>query len=341
MNSNANGGMKKILNAVSGAGPIVAVIALAVVLTIVTEKFMTIDNWMNILRQTAVNSLIAVGMLLVLLTAGIDLSVGSICALSSCIMGALMREAGVNNVFILIVICIGSGAMCGLINGLLYTKLRLPHPFIATLGTMQIYRGLAQIVSKASPITGFPDGVLALGFNSIGKIGFPVCFIVVVIVFVVFSFLLNQTKLGKEIYAVGGNEDAAKVSGIKVQNVKLFVYIIAGLLAGFAALVLTGRVSTALPTTGEEYAMDAIASCVIGGASFNGGKGTISGTFVGALFIQIIRNGLNLLGAQSDVQKVIIGAVVILAVVIDVRRDMSAEKSKRMALAKAHKENAN
>lgn len=328
--------VKKITGIFSNAGPIVAVIILSLVLALTNDTFMTMNNWMNILRQTAVNSMIAIGMLLVLLTAGIDLSVGSACALCSCIMGAAMRDMGIDNSFLLILICLVSGLLCGLLNGVLYIKLHLPHPFIATLGTMQIFRGLAQIISKATPITGFPKGVTALGFNSIGPIGFPICFIAVVIVFVFFALLLNKTPLGKEIYAVGGNEEAARVSGIRVERVKMFVYVIAGLLSGFAALILTGRVSTALPTTGEEYAMDAIASCVIGGASFNGGKGTVGGTFVGALFIQIIRNGLNLLGAQSDLQKVAIGAVVIIAVVIDVRRAISEEKAKRAEQAKVH-----
>ena len=330
-----NSTLKKLKSVFSGAGPIPAVVVLSVVLAFSSETFLTLSNWMNILRQTAVNSMIAIGMLMILLTAGIDLSVGSACALCSCIMGAAMRDYGVTNPFLLIVICLVSGLICGYINGALYTKLHLPHPFVATLGTMQIYRGLAQIVSNASPITGFPEAVTALGFRSIGSIGFPICFIAVVIVFVIFGILLSKTPLGKKIYAVGGNEEAARVAGINVPRVKMFVYTMSGFLAGFAALILTGRVSTALPTTGEEYAMDAIASCVIGGASFNGGKGTVTGTFVGALFIQIIRNGLNLLGAQSDLQKVVIGAVVVVAVVIDVRRSMAAEKSKRMVRAKA------
>lgn len=332
-----NSTLKKLKSVFSGAGPIPAVIVLTVVLAFSSETFLTLSNWMNILRQTAVNSMIAIGMLMILLTAGIDLSVGSACALCSCIMGAAMRDYGVTNPILLIVICLASGLLCGYINGALYTKLHLPHPFVATLGTMQIYRGLAQIVSKASPITGFPDAVTALGFRSIGSIGFPICFIAVVVVFLIFGVLLSKTPLGKKIYAVGGNEEAARVAGINVPRVKMFVYTMSGFLAGFAALILTGRVSTALPTTGEEYAMDAIASCVIGGASFNGGKGTVAGTFVGALFIQIIRNGLNLLGAQSDLQKVVIGAVVVVAVVIDVRRSIAAEKSKRLVRAKAQR----
>ncbi|MDL2253859.1 ABC transporter permease [Ruminococcaceae bacterium OttesenSCG-928-I18] len=331
MRSNSIG--KQVRQSLSTAGPLVAVILLSVILSIATPAFFTMENTMNILRQTAVNSIIAVGMLLVLITAGIDLSVGSMCALSSCVMGVLLRDFGIENSFVLIIACILTGTMCGLLNGLIYTRLRLPHPFIATLGTMQIFRGIAQIITDSTPITGFPNAVTTLGFLNIGKL--PLCFLVVVVVFFIFGFILNSTPIGKKIYSVGGNEEAALVSGINVKNVKLLVYVISGLMSGLAALILTGRVSTALPTTGENYAMDAIASCVIGGTSFNGGKGTVSGTFVGALLVQVIRNGLNLLGAQQDLQNVVIGSVVILAVVIDVFRELSGEKAARIAQSKA------
>lgn len=313
-------------------GPLIAVIILSVVLAIASPTFLTTDNWMNLFRQTALNSMIAVGMLVILLTGGIDLSVGSICAFASCLMGVAMK-AGIKNSFLLIIICVGVGALCGLANGLLYTKLDLPHPFIATLGTMQIFRGAALIVTGASPITGFPDGVTWLGFGNI--FGFPVCFIAVIIVFAAFGFFLNYMPLGRKIYAVGGNTEAARLSGINVKNVQTFVYFIGGLMSGVAAWILTGRVGTVMPTTGETYAMDAIAACIIGGASFNGGKGTVVGTLVGALMVQILRNGLNLLGQQSDVQQVVIGAVVIIAVFIDVRREKADVKAKRLAQAKA------
>lgn len=314
-------------------GPLVAVVLLSIILAIATDTFLTIDNWMNLFRQTAINAMIAVGMLLILLTGGIDLSVGSICAFSACLMGVLMKN-GTRNPVILILVCLGVGALCGLMNGVLYTRLNLPHPFIATLGTMQIFRGLALIITASAPITGFPTAVTWLGFQSVG--GFPVCFIAVILVFVFFGYFLSNTSQGKKIFAVGGNTEAARLSGIHVKNVQTFVYIIAGLMSGVAALILTGRVGTALPTTGQDYAMDAIASCVIGGASFNGGKGTVSGTLVGALLVQIVRNGLNLLGQQSDVQQVVIGAVVIIAVYIDVRRSAMDAKAKRAEQAKAH-----
>lgn len=334
----SNSNVNKVGKVFSGAGPVVALVLLAVVLSIVSSSFLSYENITNILKQTSVNSMIAIGMLVVLLTGGIDLSVGSTCALSSCLMGVAMRDMGIENSFLLIIICVISGLLGGLINGLLYTGLDLPTPFIATLGTMQIYRGLAQIVTNASPITGFPNGVKFLGAKTIA--GFPVCFLAVVVVFIIFSIFLNSTALGKKIYSVGGNKEASRVSGIDVKRIELLVYVIAGLMSGIAALVLTGRVGTALPTTGDTYAMDAIASCVIGGASFNGGKGTVLGTFIGALLVQMIRNGLNLMGAQSDVQSVVIGIVVIGAVYMDVRREKSSQKSKRQAQAQAHQAEA-
>ena len=321
-------------NSISKAGPIFAVIILSIFLSIVTDNFFSFANFMNILKQTTVNSLVAFGMLLIILTGGIDLSVGSIVAISACMMGVFLK-AGVNSPFILIVICLVTGISAGTINALLYTKLNLPHPFISTLATMQIYRGIALIITGAAPITGFPEGVTYLGFISINQI--PLCFIVVILMLVIFSILLNKTALGRKIYTVGGNPEAALLSGINVKAVHNFVYIVCGVMCAVAALILTGRVGTAFPLSGEDYAMDAIASCVIGGASFSGGKGTISGTLVGALLIQMMRNGLNLLGAQSDIQMVVIGVVIIFAVYIDVLKNSSEEKAKRLARAKSNK----
>lgn len=314
------------------AGPLIAVIILCIVLTIVTDKFFTVNNWMNLFRQTAINAIVSLGMFVVMLTAGIDLSLGAICALTSCLMGVSM-QAGVPTA-LLIVICIGSGLVCGLLNGLLYTKLNLPHPFISTLGTMQVFNGIALIITQAKPISNFPKGVTWLGSTNIGK--FPICFIAVLIVYLVAGYFLANTATGKNIFAVGGNLDAARLSGVNVKRVQCLTYVIAGGLCGLAALILTGRVGTALPTTGTDYAMDAVAACVIGGTSFNGGKGTVSGTLVGALMIQILRNGLNLLGQSADVQAVVIGIVIICAVYIDVRRGVADAKSRREAQAKAH-----
>ena len=313
-------------------GPVIALLILCIVFTIVTDQFLSVANWMNLFRQTAINAVVSLGMFLVMLTAGIDLSLGAICAFTSCLMGVAMK-AGVPSP-ILIIICIGGGFLCGVLNGVLFTKLNLPHPFISTLGTMQIFNGLALIITGAAPINGFPDAVTWLGFTSIGK--FPLCFIAVVIVYIIIGYFLGNTPTGKNIYAVGGNIEAAKLAGVNVKKIQCLTYILAGTLCGLAALILTGRVGTALPTTGADYAMDAVASCVIGGTSFNGGKGNVIGTLVGALLIQVLRNGLNLLGQSSDVQSVVIGIVIIGAVYIDVVRSATDAKARRNAQAAAH-----
>ena len=314
-------------------GPLFAVLILSVVLVIVSEQFLTLDNWMNILRQTAINALVSCGMLMVLLTGGVDLSVGPIVALSSCAMGVMMQR-GVTNSLLLILAALFVGILCGGFNGLLFTKLKLPHPFVSTMGARQIYRGLALLITGAAPIAGFPPGVTFLGYKNIGSAKFPVCFVAVVIIFALMGLFLNRTALGRNIYSVGGNKEAARLSGIHVPRTLNFVYIMSGLMSAIAGIVLVGRVGTALPLAGETYDMDAIAACVIGGASFSGGKGTISGTLIGALLIAVIRNGLNLLGAQTDVQFIVIGAVIIAAVFVDVVRGNAEARSRRLAMAK-------
>ncbi|MBQ8305067.1 MAG: ABC transporter permease [Blautia sp.] len=329
--------MKKkvdISSIIDKLGPIIAVILLSIILTIITDKFMTLPNWMNLLRQTSINAIVSLGMFVVMLTAGIDLSLGAICAFTSCLMGVAMQH-GVP-VPLLFVIIIGGGCLGGVLNGVLFTKLDLPHPFISTLGSMMIFNGLALIITGAKPISGFPKSITWIGSASIGK--FPVCFIAVLIVYVIVGYFLANTVTGKNIYAVGGNDEAARLAGVNVKKIQCLTYIIAGALCGLAALILTGRVGTALPTAGSDYAMDGVASCVIGGTSFSGGKGSVSGTLIGALLIQILRNGLNLLGQSSDVQSVVIGAVIIGAVYMDVVRNKRSAKARRMAQAKAHAE---
>ena len=315
-------------------GPLLAVVALSIVLTIVSRQFLTLDNWMNILRQTAINALVSCGMLMVLLTGGIDISVGASVALSSCAMGVAMQKFGVKNSVVLILIALVVGFLAGGFNGLLFTKLKLPHPFVSTMGTKMMYRGLALFITGAAPIAGFPDGVTFLGYQNIGSIKFPVCFLAVVIIFALMSVFLNRTALGRKIYSVGGNKEAARLSGINVPRTLNFVYIMSGIMCALAGIVLVGRVGTALPLAGETYDTDAIAACVLGGASMNGGKGSISGTLCGALLIAIIRNGLNLLGAQTDMQYIVIGAVIIIAVFVDIVRGNAEARSRRLAMAK-------
>ena len=313
-------------------GPLLALIILTVVLALVTDRFVYHDNIMNVLRQSSINALVALGMLFVLLTGGIDLSVGSVVALSACVMAVAMKSFGIVSPWVLIPLGLLCGVVVGLVNGLLFTKAKLPHPFVSTLGMMMILRGVCLILTNARPITGFGASVLWLGR---ANLVFPVCFLLVIVMCVLYSVLLNRTTLGRQIYAVGGNREAARLAGIDVDRTVCFVYIVSGFMAALSGIVLLGRISTAYALSGDKYEMDAIAACVIGGASFNGGVGSVLGTLIGALMIGVLRNGLNLLGAKSDVTQVVIGAVIILAVYIDVMRGRAAYNSERNEQARA------
>lgn len=316
-------------------GPLMAAVLLAVVLSVASSKFLTSANLMNILRQSSINIIVGAGMLFCLLGAGIDLSQGSIVGFSMGMMTILyMKE--VNSAFLMIVLPIVVGALCGLINGLLFTKLQLPHPFVSTLGMMEALRGLTLLTTNAKQVSGFPAAVTWLG--SANVLGIPVCFIVVVILSLLIGLFLNKTAIGREIYSVGGNKEAARLAGINIDKTLTITYIMSGLLCGIASVILVGRVGATYPLAGEGYEMDAVAACVIGGASFNGGKGTMAGTFIGAIIMAEIKNGLNLLGAASDIQQIVVGIVVILAVMVDVVRTRNAEKSRRMQQAKLERE---
>jgi ribose transport system permease protein len=315
-------------------GPLLAVLILAIILTFITDyKFITIANITNIMRQTSINALVSMGMLLVLLTGGIDLSVGSIVGFSACIM-ATMYKSGIESSGLLIAVSLLVGTIAGGINGILFTKLKLPHPFVSTLGMMEALRGLVMIISDSMPVNNFPKAVSYLGGARIGG-RFPISFILVILVVVFFDVFLERTALGRKIYVVGGNLESARLSGIDVDWVRNFVYMVSGFMAALAGIVLVGRVNSFFPTAGNGYEMDAIAACVIGGASFLGGEGTAVGALVGALFITIIKNGLNLLGANSNVQQVVVGLVIILAVYLDVKRTTMAAKRKLFEMEKA------
>jgi ribose transport system permease protein len=304
-------------------GALLGLILLCVTLSILSPNFLQTENLLNIARQTSINSLLALGMLLPILTAGIDLSVGSVLALAITTTGVFVLNLGVNPI-LGILICLGTGAFVGWLNGIMLTKLRLPHPFISTLGTMNIARGIALIITGASPIFGFPAVINFVGGESIS--GFPVSFILVIIACIVFHIFLTRTATGKYIYAIGGNKEAARLSGIPVDRILVLVYTISGFMAGLAGLVLIGRVDSASPIAGMMYELDAIAAVIIGGASFFGGVGTVWGTLIGALIISVLRNGLNLLGISADWQVVVIGSVIIAAVYIDVLRQKASKK---------------
>lgn len=319
--------------------PLFALFLLIIIMSILSENFLTPNNAMNILRQTAVNGFLAAGMLLTLITAGIDLSVGTNAVLSAAMMAFLMVQFDITNAFILLPVALATGTIVGTINGLLLTKLKLPHPFVSTLGMKYVLAGLALYMLATQTISGFSDGVTFLGSKDIlratGFNGVPISFIFMIVVFCFIHILLTRTALGRSIYAVGGNPEATRLSGINTDRVLIFVYAAAGLFAAIAGIVIVGRSGVANPSSGMtgNYETDAIAACIIGGASFTGGKGNIWGTLIGALIISVIRNGLTLLNAQSDVQFMVIGAVIIAAVYIDVRRNAAEDKRRRLAAA--------
>lgn len=325
---------KKKSNGNSFLGTLAALIILCVVLTIVSDKFLTYNNLMSVLKQTTFTALLSTGMLLCLITAGIDLSVGANATFCACICGMLVK-GGMTNSFVLIVIAIVAGTLIGLINGLLLTRLHLPHPFVSTLGMKNFLWGASLLVVSSQMVSGFPDGVMALGSATIG--GFPVSFIIVVVIYIIMHILLTRTSLGRSIYCAGGNMEATRLSGINAPNVLTFCYALSGFMAALAGIVSIGRSGICNGANAiQPYDTDAIAACVIGGASFMGGKGTMIGTMIGALIIATLRNGFTLLSIDSAVQNMVLGLVIIGAVLLDVTRESMAVKARRKeAAAKA------
>ena len=301
-------------------GALLALVAMCAVLSALSDHFLTFDNLMNVFRQSSVNALLALGQLVVIVTAGIDLSVGSILGLV-CVLAALMMKAGMP-AWLSALSAVGIGAALGTVNGLLLTRLRLPHPFIPTLGMMNAARGLALVVSGGFPISGLPEGFRWLGAGRIAHIPSPV--LLVLMVCAVLHLFLTRTAVGRDIYAIGGNKQAAVLCGIPVNLRLTLVYALSGAMAGLGAIVLAGRMNSGFPLAGMGAELDAIAAVIIGGASFFGGVGTVSGTLIGALIIGVLRNGLNLLDVSSYWQTVVIGVVIVMAVWIDVVRQRSA-----------------
>ncbi|MGZ9814905.1 ABC transporter permease [Peribacillus simplex] len=295
-------------------GPLLALVLLFIVITVLNPSFMEPNNILNLLRQTSINALIAFGMTFIILTGGIDLSVGSILALSSTLMAGMM-VSGLDPI-LAILVGILLGAIMGVINGILVSKGKMA-PFIVTLATMTIFRGLTLVYTDGKPITGIGDSVM---FQMLGRgyfLGVPVPAVVMVIAFLILWFLLHKTSFGRKTYAIGGNERASRISGIKVDRVKVAIYGLAGTMAAIAGAILTSRLNSAQPTAGQSYEMDAIAAVVLGGTSLSGGKGRLFGTLVGVLIIGTLNNGMNLLGVSSFYQQVVKGAVILIAVLLD------------------------
>ncbi|OAB42390.1 ribose ABC transporter permease RbsC [Paenibacillus glacialis] len=295
-------------------GPLLGLLILIIIVTVLNPSFLEPLNILNLLRQVAINALIAFGMTFVILTGGIDLSVGSILALSSAIMANLMLS-GLDPILAIVIGCLLGGVM-GMVNGLMITKGKMA-PFIATLATMTIFRGLTLVYTNGNPITGLGDSMMFQLFGRGYFLGIPVPAITMIIVFFVLWVVLHKTPFGRKTYAIGGNEKASIISGIKVDRVKVMIYSLVGMLSALAGAILTSRLNSAQPTAGTSYELDAIAAVVLGGTSLTGGRGRIVGTLIGALIIGILNNGLNLLGVSSFYQMVVKGIVIAIAVLID------------------------
>lgn len=294
--------------------PLVGFIIFSIIVSIINPRFLTTANILNVLRQMSINSVIAIGMTVVILTAGIDLSVGSILAFCGAVMASLLNS-GINSFFALI-ITLGLGLLFGFFNGFLVSKMRL-QAFIVTLVTMTFLRGATLVFTNGKPITIRDGGVL---FENIGGgylFNIPVPIYIMLGLFGVGYYLLNKTKFGRYIYAIGGNEEATKLSGIKVDNIKIWVYGLSGMLSALAGVILTSRLYSAQPTAGTGYELDAIAAVVLGGTSLAGGVGKITGTLLGSLIIGVLGNALNLLNVSSYYQLMIKATVILIAVLID------------------------
>ena len=330
----ASGTRKTISNALSKMGTLLALAILLAFFGIASSSFLTVGNLMILLKQASINCLIASGMLVCLITGGIDLSVGYNTVLCSCVVGVLVQRFGVTNPVVLILCGILASTLVGFVNGTLLTRLELPHPFVSTLGVKNVIWGIALLITASTPIglsnKGI-DAVLFLGDKTLFGLGLPVSFLLVLIAYTCFHVFLNKTALGRQIYCVGGNPEAARLSGIRSTNVLTFVYTLSGFMCGIAGIVLCGRIGTASPTEGATFDTEAIAACIIGGASFSGGKGTIWGTLIGALLMATIRNGLNSMQAPKALQYVVIGSVIVAAVTLDVVRNKMEAKARRLA----------
>ncbi|WP_371846481.1 ribose ABC transporter permease [Vibrio cholerae] len=295
---------------------LIALLCLVVVVSFLNPNFFTVDNLLNILRQTSVNAIIAVGMTLVILTAGIDLSVGSVLALCGAFAATLVAMEV--PVLIAVPTALLAGATLGAISGIIIAKGKV-QAFIATLVTMTLLRGVTMVYTDGRPIsTGFTDTADTFAWFGTGyALGIPVPVWLMVVVFAGAWYLLNHTRFGRYVYAVGGNESATRLSGINVDRVKIGVYAICGLLAALAGIIVTSRLSSAQPTAGMGYELDAIAAVVLGGTSLMGGKGRIMGTLIGALIIGFLNNALNLLDVSSYYQMIAKAVVILLAVLVD------------------------
>lgn len=308
---------KKISESLSKLGPLLALLVLVITVSVMNPNFLSPSNLLNLLRQVSANGFIAFGMTFVILTGGIDLSVGSTLALSSAFSASLI--ANQVNPVIAVLLGLLSGSLLGAINGVLISKGKMA-PFIATLATMTIYRGSTLVFTNGNPITGLGNSFF---FSFIGRgylFGIPFPVVLMFLVFVLLYILLHKTAFGRKTYAIGGNEKAAFIAGVKIDRIKVLIYALSGLMASISGMIITSRLNSAQPNAGQAYEMDAIAAVVLGGTSLSGGRGRIFGTLIGALIIGTLNNGLNLLGVSSFYQQIVKGIVIVIAVLLDRKR---------------------
>jgi ribose transport system permease protein len=293
-------------------GTLAGLAGLVVLLWILTPHFLTVSNLLNVLEQTAINAIIAAGMTFVIISGGIDLSVGSLVAVAGVVLATLLH--GGTPIAIAMAASLAVGFLFGVLNGVAISWGRLP-PFIATLGMMSIARGCALLFTEGRPVSGFEGGFRAVATARV--LGVPAPVFITIAVYALAQFVLSETRFGRYVFAMGGNEEATRLSGINVRWHKTLVYGVSGLASAIAAILLTARLNSAQPIAGIMYELDAIAATVIGGTSLMGGQGGLGGTIIGALVMGVLRNGLNLMVVSSFVQQIIIGLVIVVAVLVD------------------------
>lgn len=308
---------KKLASHIQDFGALIALVLLVVVIGVISPEFRTLSNFLSLLRQSSINGFIAFGMTCVILTGGIDLSVGSVLALSTALCAGFITNGVPVGLAMVLALIIGTAL--GAVSGLLVTKGRL-QPFIATLITMTVYRGATMIFMDGKPISNLGD---SFTLKVVGKGNFyhiPIPAITFVVMFLIFMFVLEKTTFGRRVYATGSNEQSAKLAGINVNRTKLITYAISGCMSALSGLILLSRLGSAQPTLGSGYELDAIAAVALGGTSMNGGRGRVWGTFVGILIIAVLNNGLNILGVSSYYQDVVKGIVILIAGLSDRNR---------------------
>jgi ribose transport system permease protein len=308
----ANLSYTSLTRLLSRYGSIVMLAVLVTLMSFTSKEFLTIHNLTNVVRQVSIFAIIGTGMTFVIITAGIDLSVGSLLALTGCAAMTVIEQTGMDYLGILVGLLIG--AVAGVANGVVIARFKVP-PFIATLAGLTVFRGGSLVITNGLPIIKLEGSFRFIGQGVVW--GIPVPVMIMIIVVVVMQIILSRTAFGASVYAVGGNEEAARLSGIKVGWIKFWTYVLSGFFAGLSGMILMARLSSAQPAVGEGFELDAIAAVVLGGTSLMGGRGAVWSTLIGALVIGILNNGMNLMGVHTHYQLVAKGVLIVLAVLLD------------------------